>query len=630
MEIGRETTQQKKEIRENLVYRLEDATFRKSYLHGKKRNRWKDMVTFFCRLFRNKKIMYAHIGYGLFDGIATVLPIFIVAQLTEILGQRENAVQQALLISFLYCLFIALARIVARQIYARNSMNHTQERMQYTNDLMFGAMRMDFGLYENVDLMAELSNAHQALSGNEIGLEGIFHRAMKTWGLIVAAVILAYFVMQIHPLLVLLGIAVLAIAAKVDMMTADYRYQFREERMKLFQKNQNLNQTASDFRYGKDVRMFDVKPKYETVWKELIGEIVGINMKYRKKGFTLSPIPSFATVAVEVLGLYLLGRGYANGTFTVSQLLTYLTAMSTFLLLMGQIAESIGFCYLNAQEIGDLLDVFDTDLQLPRTGVELKPTSPVEVEFQHVSFRYPGLDRFVFEDLNFKIERGEKLALVGVNGAGKTTIVKLLTGLYLPYDGKVLIDGVSTADIEQKALFDLFGVVFQETEIPALTILEFVSCEEHGDPVRAEEALRHAGIWEKIESLPKGIHSPVTKAIEDDGVLFSGGENQKICIARALYKSGSQMMIMDEPTSALDALAEEKIYQEFTEIMQQKTSLFISHRLASTRFCDRILLLDGGTIEEIGTHEELMQKDGLYREMFLTQGKYYQEEEADE
>jgi ABC-type multidrug transport system fused ATPase/permease subunit len=248
------------------------------------------------------------------------------------------------------------------------------------------------------------------------------------------------------------------------------------------------------------------------------------------------------------------------------------------------------------------------------------------VEFEHVSFKYPNANKYVFEDLSFRIEPSEKLALVGVNGAGKTTIVKLLTGLYRPTSGRILINDIDYTQFSIEDLHKLFGVVFQDIEPLAVTIKENIAASSSDiDEKRVEMALRQVGLWDKISQYEKGIDQMLLKIIDEDGAVLSGGENQKLMIARAIYRSGTQMIIMDEPTAALDALAEEKIYREFDQIMQGKTALFISHRLASTLFCDRILLLDGGKMVEEGTHDELLSHDGLYAHMFKTQGKYYQE-----
>ncbi len=188
---------------------------------------------------------------------------------------------------------------------------------------------------------------------------------------------------------------------------------------------------------------------------------------------------------------------------------------------------------------------------------------------------------------------------------------------------------MDAATLQKEKLYSLFGVVFQEVDPVALTIAETVAAGVTDiDRGRVEQSLKTAGLWDKMRSLPKGMDTSLLKIIHEDGAILSGGENQKLMIARALYRPHTRMMVMDEPTAALDALAEQKIYQQFDSLLKGRTALFISHRLASTLFCDRVLLLDGGRIAQHGAHEELLSQPGLYRRLFTTQGKYYQEQEA--
>ena len=226
------------------------------------------------------------------------------------------------------------------------------------------------------------------------------------------------------------------------------------------------------------------------------------------------------------------------------------------------------------------------------------------------------------------IGKGEKLAVVGINGAGKSTLVKLMTGLFDVTEGEILINGVSIREYDKKALFSMFSVVFQDVNVIAYTIRENVACtlehHKHIDDAAVREALARAGLLEKVESLPKGLDQVMLKIIEADGVELSGGETQKLAIARALYKDAN-MVVMDEPTAALDALAEAEIYEHFNSLIQGKTAVYISHRLASTKFCDKIAFFDGKGLKEYGSHDELMRKRGSYYEMFTVQGKYYNE-----
>ena len=252
----------------------------------------------------------------------------------------------------------------------------------------------------------------------------------------------------------------------------------------------------------------------------------------------------------------------------------------------------------------------------------------VEIRFDHVTFRYPNTDKDIFKDFSFTIKKGERLAIVGVNGAGKTTLVKLMCGLYHPTEGHIYINDVDIREYDKNTLYNIYGTVFQDFSILAFNVKENVAAtSENIDEDRVKLALESVGLGKKLEDLPKGLDTMMLKVVDEEGTDFSGGERQKLAIARALYKD-APMVIMDEPTAALDALAEADIYQNFSQLVEGKTAVYISHRLASTKFCDKIALFDGEGLREYGTHDELMEMKGMYYDMFVVQGKYYQEEET--
>ena len=228
------------------------------------------------------------------------------------------------------------------------------------------------------------------------------------------------------------------------------------------------------------------------------------------------------------------------------------------------------------------------------------------------------------------IKSGEKIALVGDNGVGKSTLIKILSGLFREYEGEIYIGGRSIRDISTKSLYKMFSVVFQDINLLAYTVGENITGSSgKSDEKKVWSALERAGVKEKISHTEKGLNQLVHKYMDEKGLEFSGGEIQKLAIARALYKD-APFYILDEPTASLDALAEKEIYEKFEKITDNKTTVFISHRLASTKFCDRIVLLGPDGVLEQGTHEELMKMNGKYFEMFSIQGKYYQENENEE
>lgn len=248
----------------------------------------------------------------------------------------------------------------------------------------------------------------------------------------------------------------------------------------------------------------------------------------------------------------------------------------------------------------------------------------VKVELRNVSYSYPGEEKRTLSGINLVIRPGEKLALIGLNGAGKTTLVKLLCGFYQPSEGEVLINDIPAGEFGREEYYSLISVMFQDSTLLPQTLDENLTGQpqEEIDRRHLEWSLRISGFWEKYESLPEKGNTLLVREANKEALDFSGGEKQKMLFARALYKK-APLLILDEPTAALDPIAENELYLKYSMAAEGRTSIYISHRLSSTRFCDRILLLSHGEIVEEGTHEELMQKKGRYAKLFAVQSQYY-------
>ena len=244
------------------------------------------------------------------------------------------------------------------------------------------------------------------------------------------------------------------------------------------------------------------------------------------------------------------------------------------------------------------------------------------VEFDHVSFKYPGSDVSVIQDLTLNFEIGEKMAIVGKNGSGKTTFIKLLCRLYDVTEGCIKVNGIDIRKYNYEEYCRLFAVVFQDFKIFSFPLGENVAAGSEVDEKRALDALERAGLGERIRTLPDQLDTNVGKEFAENGVTFSGGEKQKMAIARAIYKD-APFVIMDEPTAALDPESECEVYAGFDKMVGNKTAIYISHRLASCRFCEDILVFDKGKIVQRGRHEELENQEGLYRELWNAQAQYY-------
>ena len=229
----------------------------------------------------------------------------------------------------------------------------------------------------------------------------------------------------------------------------------------------------------------------------------------------------------------------------------------------------------------------------------------------------------ILKNISIKLKAHETLSIVGINGAGKTTFVKLLCRLYEPTEGEILINGINISSIPYEQYYKLLSVVFQDFKLFPFTVRENIQLCINGDPVRLAESIRESGLSAKIDSLPNGVNTMVFKEFDENGIEFSGGEGQKMAIARAIYKN-APIVILDEPTSALDPIAEYEIYQHFNSLAKGKSTIYISHRLSSTRFTDKVAVFSDGNLAEYGSHAQLMEIDGgIYKNMFQTQAQYY-------
>ncbi len=271
------------------------------------------------------------------------------------------------------------------------------------------------------------------------------------------------------------------------------------------------------------------------------------------------------------------------------------------------------------------LDYFDirNDMYQGSLAVEKRSDKKYDIEFKNVSFRYAGAQDNALKNISIKLKVGERLAVVGMNGSGKTTFIKLLCRLYDPTEGEIVMNDFNIRKYDYRQYLDIFSVVFQDFNLLAVPLGSNVASASVWDSVKAEMLLEKVGFGERYAKMPKGLDTPLYKNFDQDGVNISGGEAQKIALARALYRD-TPFIILDEPTAALDPIAEAEIYAKFNEIVGDKTAVYISHRLSSCRFCDRIAVFDQGRIVQMGTHDELLEDEtGKYHELWYAQAQHY-------
>lgn len=408
-----------------------------------------------------------------------------------------------------------------------------------------------------------------------------------------------------------------------------WEYGHRSKMTDLNRKLEYINSLPGDFAGAKDIRVYSMASWLRDCYRELSAE----RGKWDKKTVKYSFLSRMADLLVILLrdgiSYALLIAMVLGGEITVEEFILYFAAISSFAGWVSGVIDCWNRMNESSLRICDLREYIDYPEPDEKGTVKARDhlLETPEIVFDRVCFRYDGAKKDAIHDLSLTIRKGEKLALVGDNGAGKTTLVKLLCGLYTPTSGEIRYNGIPLSDFDREDYYRLVAPVFQDIRTGFFSLGEIVSGKamEETDIARAKDCICRAGLSEKLAELPEGIHTKLGKQVNREGTELSGGEAQKLMLARALYKD-APLLLLDEPTAALDPIAESRIYREYQRMTESKTSLFISHRLASTAFCDRIILLKEGEICEEGTHEELIEAGGIYRELFNIQSCWYQEE----
>ena len=363
--------------------------------------------------------------------------------------------------------------------------------------------------------------------------------------------------------------------------------------------------------------------------KKMIQKTIDIEREgVRKNVFTIARINSAGGLGTGMIQGILLCVSYycvlalaIAGTITVGMVLRYAQAIFQACMSVSASIRLAGEFRTDVGRIASTLEYLNLEAEKTKGDSFTEMTKGV-IEFRNISFRYPGTKELVLDHVSLKIEPSEKIAVVGKNGSGKTTLVKLLCRLYEPEEGEILWNGKNIREYDLREWQKIFAIVFQDYSLLSLTLGQNVAASVQYEAERAKEVLQLAGFGERLNKLKKGLETVVYPEYEQDGVSFSGGEEQKIAIARAIYKGG-QICILDEPTAALDPVSESRVYESFDEIVKGKTAVYISHRLSSCKFSDRIFVLDNGKIAESGTHEALLSKNGLYAQLWQAQAQYY-------
>ena len=496
-------------------------------------------------------------------------------------------------------------------------------REKFINLLNKKVMDMDYEYTENPETGTKLEMAMRAVSDNMSGIEGMLNGLVGMIGNSISILVYTVFILMYKWWMFLLLIAFLAVQVMIDLAVKRYEVSRAEEMAARNRKKGYLYYVMGDFRNGKDIRLNKLSSYFGTKFEDLGKEVLGIQKDILgRRGVSQSL--EYVFKAFKMIAIYFaLFYSFRIGEITVGQFSFYFSAIITYDTLMNQFVRAVIEMKKQSYFVDDFRDFMALEDYVASRGKDEVPIPEInEIELEHLSFSYPGTDVEILKDVNLKITKGERIALVGLNGAGKTTLIKILCGFYRPTSGTIKINGIDITRINRKSYIGQISALFQDYNFFSFSIKENIAGDGEIDEERISQIIDDLDMSSLIGKLPKGIDTTIYRILDKDGVEFSGGQNQRIAFARALYKKNS-LILLDEPTAALDVLSETKLYEDFNGLTKGKTVLFISHRLASTKFCDRIVTLYDGTIDEVGSHEELLKKNGRYAELFKLQASKY-------
>lgn len=605
----------------------------------------------FAFLFRQVPMVFlSNIAQSVFSALTPYVGIYLSARLIDELAGERNP--EKLVMWVLWIIGTALVFGISRAMIQR--WKDTRNVAWWFHEVMIYArkmLHMDFCDMDNSETFKLYHQIMQNTRWTGWGLERIrvlFRQTLDAVLNILGAAALSatlftqlvpesagkYTVMN-HPLFIITMISVMMISVILSPMCTkkadSYAPKIAEWMRSGNRTHGFFSELSSEQERAADIRIYNQEAICEHYFKttnEVLRSGKLLRMVRGKLGLIRALGTLISTLFTGVVYLFVCAKAWA-GAFGVGAVTQYIGAMvalsggiTALISVLGAIQNNAYFLRENFK----FLDIPNNMYQGSLT-TEKRADRKYEVEFRNVSFKYPGSDQYSLKNVSMKFKVGKRLAIVGQNGSGKTTFIKLLCRLYDPTEGEILLNGIDIRKYRYDDYMNIFAVVFQDFQLFAFTLGENVASGQSYDRGRAERCLREAGFGERLDSMPKGLDTYLYRFFDEEGVEISGGEAQKIAIARALYKD-APFIILDEPTAALDPIAEAEIYSKFDQIAGDKTAIYISHRLSSCKFCDEIAVFHKGSVVQHGTHEELVADEkGKYHELWHAQAQYYVEEE---
>lgn len=583
--------------------------------------------------------------------VETILPfisIYMIARIVDFVSFSEY--KMAIYAAMAGVLFMGVTELLKIVLDYNFKLSQQKFEMRYAIKLSGKFATLDYEKVEDVETHRLKSRIEEMRNLNNAGLPKLlwsFPRIINALFEIIFAIALTWnlFTINVHgvgagamypfilsPFFSILMIIVILINAGISMkMGLTMTCKFSEIMNNIIPFNRVYNyyfEYMSTYRAGKDIRIFNQKDLIEKQIDTLMQDVNDVFNELSKNKTIYSTITKVFSVFVTVLIYIFIGLRALAGAFGVGSVVQYISALSRFTDGFTNFVTEVAQVFAN----NEALNVYFTYQSIPSKvengGKEISQKMvsgevPVDVEFRNVSFRYPGSDEYALKNINLSFGSEEKLAIVGMNGSGKTTFIKLLCRLYDPTEGSIFINGINIKEYDLEEYMRLFSVVFQDFELLSFTLKENIAvCQDaEMDEERIKECIKEVGLDNKEQIL--GLNTVLFRDFDENGIEISGGEAQKIALARALYRQGA-MLILDEPTAALDPIAEAQLYENFSKIVKNKTAVFISHRLASCQFCDDIIVFNEGKLIQRGTHKELLgETEGKYYQLWSAQAQHY-------
>lgn len=546
----------------------------------------------------------------------------------QILAKVEQAAPLHSLIQTIVLFALSLFLLSTFREYVKDSgiCNRLVLRQKIVIDMTRKYCETSYPNTEQEKFRQLFEGAAVATSSNSDGTEHIWITLSELLQNILGFAVYLFLIANLNAVLSIVVILTSVASYFISKKINEWGYRHRDERHQHWERMNYIRKKAESGELAKDIRIFGLGEWIRDIYNVNLSLFEAFVRKRESVYIWANIIDVVFTILRNGLAYWYLISAALRGSMSASEFLLYFTALSGFTAWVTGILSSCSQLHKECLEISTVLEYLNYPEPFRFAGGRAIPNAEsYELRLENVSFRYPGASENLFDHLNLTVHAGEKLAIVGLNGAGKTSLVKLLCGLYDPDEGRVLLNGVDIRDFNRPEYYQLFSAVFQNYSVLDATVLDNLTLDgEDSSSLTIDDCIEKAGLSQFVLQLPQGLQTHMGHDVYLDGVLFSGGQTQRLMLARALHKNGP-ILILDEPTAALDPIAEDDIYRKYNSMTDQKTAVFISHRLASTRFCDRIIFLADGAVAEEGTHQELMKRQGAYSSLYEVQSRYYQE-----